>query len=326
MWPPAQTADGDERNINHHMGGSSHTRRPEEAVRRRMQAQFGCIHRDEALALGLSRRQIDRLLLEGRWRRVRPSVYRIAGIPPTWEQKVFSALAWAGRSAVASHLTAARRWRFEGFSTKAIHLSTNGAWRRPPDGVIVHRVGHCVLSHAANVGGIRVTSMPRTVFDLIAGGNEHGDSVLDQAIRRRGTFFGQMWLLLDEPWTHRHRGIATVRRAMEQRTPMRASTQIDLADPLRRLMRSSRLPAPVPEFAVELPSGLIHIDLAYPLLKLAIECDGYGSHMDPTSFERDRARDAELMALGWRVLRFTWAQITYRPDWVLEQVRGRLTT
>lgn len=168
--------------------------------------------------------------------------------------------------------------------------------------------------------------MPRTVFDLIAAGNEHGESVLDQAIRRRGTFLGQMWLLLDEPWTYRHRGVARLRRAIEQRTPVRASAQVDLADLLQRLIRASRLPAPVAEFPIELPSRWIHVDLAYPLLKLAIECDGYGSHMDPASFERDRARDAELMALGWRVLRFTWAQITYRPDWVIEQIRGRLAS
>jgi hypothetical protein len=99
-----------------------------------------------------------------------------------------------------------------------------------------------------------------------------------------------------------------------------------LADSLVRLFRNNGLPVPEPEFPIRIAGGLIHVDLAYPLLKIAIECDGYAWHMDRASFERDRARDAELMALGWKVLRFTWAQITYRSEWVLQQVRGRLAS
>jgi very-short-patch-repair endonuclease len=133
-----------------------------------------------------------------------------------------------------------------------------------------------------------------------------------------------MWLLLDEPWTMGRRGVAAVREALRDRTDTRNSPQIDLADALLRMLRRERLPIPFAEFPVELPSGLIHVDLAYPLLKIAIECDGYAWHMDRASFERDRARDAELIALGWKVLRFTWAQITYRSEWGLQQVRGRL--
>ena len=289
-----------------------------------MQAQFGCIHRDEALALGLTRRRIERHLEDGRWKRVHPAVYRVGGVPSSWEQRVFAGLAWAGSSAAASHVTAARCWRFEGLSTEEVHVSLFGRRLRAPSGVVVHQVGPDLSIHTANVGGLRVTSMPRTVFDVLASGSDLGESLLDQAIRRRGAFLGQMWLMLDEAWTFRRRGVAAVREALRCRTSIRTSAQVDLADRLLRLLRKARLPSPVPEYPVELESGLIHIDLAYPLLRLAIECDGYASHMDPTSFEDDRARDVELMALGWRVLRFTWAQISYRPGWVLQQVRGRL--
>jgi very-short-patch-repair endonuclease len=41
-------------------------------------------------------------------------------------------------------------------------------------------------------------------------------------------------------------------------------------------------------------------------------------HRSPTSFETDRERDVTLTAAGWRVLRFTWTQITrrrFRRSW-----------
>ena len=68
----------------------------------------------------------------------------------------------------------------------------------------------------------------------------------------------------------------------------------------------------------------VHIDLAYPDACIAIEVDSYSWHMDNTSFERDRERDAELGVLGWKVLRFTWAQIRYRSQWVIDMIHQHL--
>jgi hypothetical protein len=39
------------------------------------------------------------------------------------------------------------------------------------------------------------------------------------------------------------------------------------------------------------------------------------------TFERDRARDAALLLAGWRVLRFTWRQVTREPERVAAVVR-----
>ena len=48
------------------------------------------------------------------------------------------------------------------------------------------------------------------------------------------------------------------------------------------------------------------IDIALPSIKIAIECDG-GRHETRTEF--DANRDAFLLDKGWRVFRFTQAQI-----------------
>ena len=47
--------------------------------------------------------------------------------------------------------------------------------------------------------------------------------------------------------------------------------------------------------------------------RLVIEVDGREHHDGPAAFERDRARDALLSALGYRVLRFSYGQVM--SDW-----------
>jgi very-short-patch-repair endonuclease len=49
---------------------------------------------------------------------------------------------------------------------------------------------------------------------------------------------------------------------------------------------------------------------------------GYRHHGDRSAFERDRARDAHLQRLGFRVMRFTYRQVKDDPDSVLAAVRA----
>lgn len=46
--------------------------------------------------------------------------------------------------------------------------------------------------------------------------------------------------------------------------------------------------------------------------RLVLEIDGAEYHIDPVRFERDRTRDAQLCALGFVVLRFSYNQVIYR--------------
>jgi very-short-patch-repair endonuclease len=46
--------------------------------------------------------------------------------------------------------------------------------------------------------------------------------------------------------------------------------------------------------------------------RLVVEIDGAEYHIDPERFEADRTRDAQLTALGYIVLRFSYNQVIYR--------------
>jgi very-short-patch-repair endonuclease len=58
------------------------------------------------------------------------------------------------------------------------------------------------------------------------------------------------------------------------------------------------------------------VDFVWREKRLIVEVDGYAYHRSPSAFETDRERDVTLAIAGWKVLRFTWAQITRRPAWV----------
>jgi len=54
------------------------------------------------------------------------------------------------------------------------------------------------------------------------------------------------------------------------------------------------------------------------------ETDGYDTHSRRQAFEDDRARDADLIAQGYTVMRFTWRQITRRPYLVAARLAAAL--
>jgi very-short-patch-repair endonuclease len=57
-----------------------------------------------------------------------------------------------------------------------------------------------------------------------------------------------------------------------------------------------------------------------------VETDGWSAHGHRRAFESDRARDAQLVAAGYRVLRFTWRQVVRRTLLVTVQIAQALNT
>ena len=90
---------------------------------------------------------------------------------------------------------------------------------------------------------------------------------------------------------------------------------------LHAILRTAHLTGWRPQFRVRLGRRVAYIDVAFPQAKLALEVDGRRYHGDESDrFEDDRLRQDELIAAGWRVLRFTWAMLVEHPDRVLDQI------
>ena len=67
----------------------------------------------------------------------------------------------------------------------------------------------------------------------------------------------------------------------------------------------------VPEVNVVIEG--IECDFVWRGARLVVEADGHRFHGTRSAFEEDRQRDVALGRAGWRVARFTYAQITGEP-------------
>ena len=77
----------------------------------------------------------------------------------------------------------------------------------------------------------------------------------------------------------------------------------------------------IPRPQVNRRRGSITPDFRWSEQRVIVETDGWATHgRQRRVFESDRERDVNLTVEGWRVLRFTWRQLTERPPWVAAQV------
>lgn len=86
------------------------------------------------------------------------------------------------------------------------------------------------------------------------------------------------------------------------------------------LLRSAGLTGWQPGYRV----SCYELDFGFPSKRVAIEADGWAWHSDAERFRHDRHRQNALVLAGWTVLRFTWHDLTSRPDHMIAQVRAAL--
>jgi very-short-patch-repair endonuclease len=94
-------------------------------------------------------------------------------------------------------------------------------------------------------------------------------------------------------------------RALIERNAHPAMTRSEAEERLLALVRKAGFPAP----EVNVRVGKHEVDFVWREQDLIVEVDGFRYHSSRAAFERDRLRDAELGAQGWRVMRITWCQI-----------------
>ena len=66
------------------------------------------------------------------------------------------------------------------------------------------------------------------------------------------------------------------------------------------------------------------VDFTWRPQRLIVETDGWATHGTRRAFERDRARDADLVVAGRRVLRITHRRLQRQPRAVTGQLRRLL--
>jgi very-short-patch-repair endonuclease len=258
--------------------------------------RHGVITLAELTSLGASRGHIDHRVRAGWLRREHNGVYLVGA--PTDRGRWLAAVLACGPGAVLSHRSAAALWGIRASTSRIVEVTvpaTSGRRAGARDGILLHRSSTLSLEAQTLRDGIRVTTPARTLADLkrVLPPREWRDALQEAEVRR---------LPLGE-----HARVAD-------------GTRSDLERRFLALCRRHRLPAP----EVNQRIGRYLVDFVWRAQRLIVETDGARTHATLAAFETDREQTAALTAQGWRVERFTYRQITERPDTVAAALQALL--
>jgi very-short-patch-repair endonuclease len=255
-------------------------------------------------------RQYQARTQSGLYVRMQPNVVRLAGAPVTWEQRVLAACLSAGRGAAASHRSAALLWGFRGIEQAPVEVMVPVDRRPRLAEVVLHRSAVELTVHRA----IPVTTPAATLVVLGSVVDAAAvETAVEDAILRRLTTPLRLVQSLERLGARGRNGSATLRRVLDERGDG-APTESVLEDMTMRLLRR----AGMGEFERQYWVGGVRLDFARPAIKLGIEVNGRAFHSRADDLQRNCRKLNRLVALGWRVLQFTWTDVRYRPDQVLD--------
>lgn len=261
----------------------------------------------QALASGMTPRQLRTLVAAG-WSRPHRGVY-IAPEPGDPFRASVQAALLASPHGVTCRVTAARLhglWGVPQWTAREepeLILPT-GITHNPRTGMRLHN--GLLADEAAVAGGFAATTVARTVRDL-ALVLPFDDLVcaVDCALRLG-------WV----PGAGSGRGRRRLGQALAAADP-RSESRLETITRLL-LVRAGLAPEVL---QLELLGGRVRVDMAWPSVKVAIEAGGREYHDGPAALYRDRSKANALTLQGWRLLRFTWFDVTRRPEWVVATVR-----
>ena len=290
-----------------------------------MVAQHGVIDRAGARRAGLTDRQIKRRVDRGEWVRLAPGVYRHAGITRSWRGELMAACMML--RGIASHRSAAVLHEMEGFRPGGRDVSVaHGRYARI-GGIRLHQSTQMDRAAPAILDGIPCTGLARTVLDVSHDVSYRRlEDTVDALIRDGRLEWKDLVSVLTRHARRGRNGAASLRRFLDARTgdesiPLSVWNRIAID-----LLVAAGLPEPRLEYRVLRVDGSLvaQVDLGYPASKIAIELDSVRFHLNREAFERDRRRWNALVAEGWTVLAFTWADFIDRPHEVIARVRAAL--
>ena len=267
-------------------------------------------------------RQVTRAVESGAWDRIHRGVFHLRGSPMTPHGTLLAAcLATGGR---ASHQSAAWLWALLPEPPPQPTVSVGStAWARKP-GVVVHRAEGLGSGPAPTWLGIPCTNPGRTVVDLAGVVNRRRlDEAVDAGLAQRRLTLGGLATELDRLSRRGRPGVGRLRQALDERGYLGAPHPSVLESlVLRLLSRGGIRPCGV-EVEVLGAGGRYRLDITLAE-RVAMEVDGFAYHADPEAMTRDHRRRNELLRLGWKVLVFTWLDVTRDGAGVLTAVRETL--
>jgi very-short-patch-repair endonuclease len=276
---------------------------------------------------GVTDHQIRRLLRLRTLVAYTRGVYRLAAAPRTAEQPMALACAVHPR-AIVSHVSAGRVWALRGLGAdRRLHVMLPGRVQREVPGAVVHW-SHRIdpVDVVERPDGIRVTSPPRTAFDLAWRlSDDRLESVIEQLLHEQMCTIPTLFATGRRLGASGRNGSARFARVLQSRPAWLRPVASDLELRFERALRAAGLPRPRRQPAVTLPNGTdVHPDFLWPDLGEAIEIDHITWHGGKLDLTYDKQRDRLLRRVGIHVTRVTDREIDDDLRAVIEDVRAIL--
>ncbi len=270
--------------------------------------QYGLVTRRQAVQIGLSDRQIDLRVSDGRWFRDHRGVYRAAVVPSSWENRLLGAVLTS--RGLASHRCAAALWGLDRYRQPPVEIAVPWERRVEVPGVVLHRSKQWDLRDESVRRDIPCTGIERTILDCGAVVSMRTLEVLaESAIRQQLTTWGALIETLSDHSARGRDGCGTLRELLKLRFGNRRIPLSTFSRLVAEALVKAGLPRPVLEYRIVDSEGrhVLQVDLAWPHLKKAWELDGLQFHFGREDVERDRRKRNAAIAEGWTIQEILWS-------------------
>ena len=296
----------------------------EQELQRLAARQHGLATRSQLTKLGFSRHQIEARVISHRWRRAAPSVYDVA--PGSIDERRTLHAAVLSSGGLSSHRSAAALHELIDRPPLKPELVVAGATFPRTLDASVHRSRTIGPKDRTRIDGIDTTSVLRTLLDL---GTVVDQMTLSLAVNRaivtRKTTVLRLLAVVDVGPRMGQRGIGPLRGVLDHFRIDREACESKLESLLDEAVAAQRLPTHR-QHRANVAGRRYRMDFAWPDHMVFVEVDGLAEHTERRAFDRDRRRQNDLVAAGWLPLRYTWTDLTQRPDEVVAEIVAVLTT
>lgn len=295
---------------------------PWQEIERIARGQHGLFTVQQALAVGISARTVQRHVHNRGFERVLRGVVALPGSVDTAERRLKAVELAVGPPVLICGWSAAFLWGLLPTAPSIIDIMVPTERKAPA----VHRVRSLRCSVLIDddrqvVDAIAVTAVPLTLLVVARTAQLPflRGLVIDARQRR----------LLDLDALHdrldrlgRTAGAGRVRRVLAELDERRPDSVFEHL--VRERLRSDGfVPQPDPEpCAVTLRNGrTLHVDIPFSSYRVGLECDGFGSHQERSTLDVDALRHNGLADVEWRILRVTWTIYERRWPELMAQLR-----
>ncbi|HET9721391.1 MAG TPA: hypothetical protein VFP55_15030 [Solirubrobacteraceae bacterium] len=255
--------------------------------------------------LGFTRREVEGLIRSRLLFRIHRGVYAVGSARLTRRGWLFAAQLACGESALLTHRTGAGVHGLRSINPFEIHVTIVGRAIRRRRGIVVHRI--TAPHHPAEItsrDGLRVARVPLILLQLASNETrQEVDRLIEQAARRGLLNTREMEHTLD-----RHNGAPgtrALRAAFQAYTPAPFDKSGFEREVAEAIAADPEIPPPLRNH-LRFAGGVVwELDFYWEDARVALEVDGDRYHRTPRDRERDRIKDAKLMADGIVPMRIT---------------------